>query len=171
MLHFRHILTLIVFTSALCAGCDSTPKIHYAKQLENDLGGYYVNYPEDSTWMSHSKREVFIIEHPPSDRRALMRLILENEEYLPIEKDQISWTCDEFYRYYYKESWATPLDLVEYSSGLSVEDLSTHTEDLICKVTMAKYWKGNVPDSLRCRWSCNCTVTGDTLIEYRSAVP
>jgi len=127
------------WTSTLCvlgilcfAGCGSDSTVHYAKQLEYDVGGYYVDYPEDSTWVGHSRREVFIISNAPSEKSALMKLILENEEYLPLNKDQISWTCDEFYRFYYKESWATPLDLVEYSSPLSVEDLSNHSADLIC---------------------------------------
>ena len=167
----RNLNTLTSLAFAFFAGCGPTPTIHYAKQLELDVGGYYVDYPEDSTWMGHSRREVFIISNAPSEKSALMKLILENEEYLPVNKDQISWTCDDFYRFYYKESWATPLDLVEYSSPLSVEDLSTHAEDLICQIKMKKWHRGPEIDSLRCEWTCNCTETGDTIIEYRSATP
>lgn len=169
--HFRNLKQLTSVAFAFFAGCGPTSTIHYAKQLELDVGGYYVNYPEDSTWMAHSRREVFIISNPPSDKSALMKIILENEEYLPVNKDQISWTCDYFHRLYYKESRVTPLDLVEYSSPLSIEDLSTHTEDLICQVRMKKWFRGPVSDSLRCEWTCNCTETGDTLVEYRSAKP
>jgi hypothetical protein len=171
MLHWKHAITKAMLASGFFAGCGPDPTVHYAKQLEYDVGGYYVDHPSDSTYMAHSKREVFIISNPPSDRNALVQLVVDNEKRLPVDRNQISWTCDEFYRFYYKESWETSLDLVEYSSPLSVEDLSTHTKDLICKVTMQKYYRGTVADSVRCRWTCNCTKTGDTLVEYRSAKP
>jgi len=142
--------------------CSEQPRVHYAKQLEVDVGGYYVDHPRDSTWMGHSKREVFIIENAPKDRKHLIEIIQENEKIAPLDRFQIESTYDEFYRYYYRESWKTPLDYKEKKSKFGFSDeLHEHDDDQICSIIMIK--RSNMPDSLKHRWTFSCPELEDIL--------
>jgi hypothetical protein len=138
------------------------PRVHYAKQLEVDVGGYYVDYPRDSTWVAHTKREVFIIENAPKDRKHLIKIIQENEKFAPLDGFQIESTYDQFYREYYRESCKTPLDYKEKKSKFGFSDeLHEHDDDRICSIIMIK--RRNMPDSLKHRWTCSCPELEDIL--------
>lgn len=155
---------VISICSALAlASCEGKPKIHYAEQLEYDVGGYYVDYPSDSTWIGRSKREVFIIENAPKNRGRLIEIVKENETSIPIDKHHIEATYDEFYRDYFRESWRTPVDFVETKSKFgSSDELHEHEDDLICTISMNKW--PSAPDSLMYHWKCSCPELEDMFI-------
>jgi len=148
----------IYILSSLClTNCNSNPTVHYAKQLEQDVGGYYVNHPVDSTWMIRSRREVFIIENAPSDRHHLLQVIQLNEMNESIDRKKTEKIYDTFHRYYYRASWRTRINILEKSSPLRIEDIGKHTDDLICRIVMIKSYKPHLPDSLRCTWTNDCS--------------
>lgn len=152
-------LVLITYMCVTCvlilSSCNNDPIIHHARQLEYDVGGYHVNHPNDSTWVARSKREVFIIRNAPHDRDRLIKTIQNNEASTPIDKHFVEETYSAFYRYYFRESWRTPIDYVEKPSKFGFSDeLHEHEDDLICKITMKKW--PNAPDSLMYQWECSC---------------
>jgi len=167
----------IVFIAAFGAGFtvawiglgDETPRVVYAKQLEMDAGERCRGTNAPST---PQKSEVFIVQDAPKDRVPLMTLIKQNEVFTPIDKNEVEMRYTLFHRVYYRESRKTPVDFQDGHGGYFSRDyISDHVEDKICEIFMQQRdWMG-VPDSLRLTWTCNCTETGDTLVEYRSAKP
>lgn len=158
----KHAHTYII-CAIIFSNCGNNPIVHNAKQLEYDVGGYYVDYPNDSTWVARSKREVFIIENAPHNRDRLIRVIQNNEKYTPVDKRLVERTYSAFYRYYFRESWRTPIDYVEKPSKFGISDeLHEHEEDIICKISMKKW--PHAPDSLMYHWKCTCPELEDMFI-------
>lgn len=149
------VIMICIGQALVLIGCASEPKVQYAKQLEYDVGGYYVNHLRDSTWMARMRREVFIIENAPSDRSRLIEVIKENEIHKPIIFAEIERKYDDFCRFYFRSSRRTPIDFEERSSKFGFSDeLHEHEDDLICEITMKK--SPNAPDSLMYQWKCSC---------------
>jgi hypothetical protein len=148
---------------------ENSPRVVYAKQLELDAGSRC-----DSIDLLRTpfKREVFIIQNAPKGHAQLMGVVRNNESFAPIAKEVVEKRYTTFSRIYYRESKNTPVDFRDGHGGYFSRDyVDDHAEDRICEINMERRdWIG-VPDSLRLTWTCNCTETGDTIIEYRSANP
>ncbi len=156
------VLSMLGFSVALSiVGCSSKPQVYYAKQLEMDA----TPRKNEGESIDNIKREVFIIQNAPVERKLLFSIINRNESLAPIDRKQVEDRYTSFDRYYYRSSRDTPVDFTESSSGWSPDYIWEHTSDLICGISMIRRdWLGS-SDSLRITWTSNCTLLGDTLIE------
>lgn len=130
-------------------------KVIYAKQLEWDFvrtpyttfGGVVVNGKE--------KREVYIITNPTNSKKEILDLIYENEKRYPINKEKIEKEQYlHFYRCYYKESKATPLDFKEDPGGFATNVLEDHSDDFIYSIEMVR--KVQIDGTITIEWKNLC---------------